>query len=113
MADNCIFCKIVKGEIPAEIIYESDNFIAIPDAHPKTKGHTLIITKKHFTNIIDMPDSLGSELLEVVKKVGEKKIKDGAHGFNLVNNCGEAAGQVVMHVHFHLMPRKKGEKVCF
>lgn len=110
---DCIFCKIARKEIPVEIIYETENFIAFPDAHPKVKGHTLIIPKKHYTNIMDMPDSLGSELLEIVKKVGEKRIKEKAEGFNLINNCGEAAGQIVMHVHFHLMPRKKGEKVCF
>jgi histidine triad (HIT) family protein len=110
---DCVFCKIIRKKIPVEIVYESDNFIAFPDAHPKTKGHTLIISKKHYENIIDMPDSLGSELLEVVKKVAEIRFKQGMEGFNLFNNCGKSAGQIVMHVHFHLIPRKDNDKVCF
>ena len=111
--NNCIFCRIAKKEMKAEIVYESDNFIAFPDVNPKCKGHTLIVPKKHFTNIIDMPSVLGNELLEVVKKVAEIRFKQGAEGFNLINNCGASAGQLIMHVHFHLLPRKSKEKVNF
>ena len=110
---ECIFCKIARREIPVEIVYESENFLAFPDAKPRCIGHTLIIPKKHFTNIMDLPDSLGSELMEVIKKVGEKRIREGAKGFNVINNCGEAAGQIVMHAHFHLLPRVGKEKVDF
>jgi len=111
--NDCIFCRIARKEIKADIIFESRNFIAFPDANPKVKGHTLIIPKKHFVNLIDMPDSLASELVEAVKKVAEIRFREGADGFNLINNCGEAAGQAVNHVHFHLLPRKKGEKAEF
>ena len=110
---DCIFCKIARKEIPCEIVYESDNFLAFPDTNPVAKGHTLIIPKKHFVNLIEMPDTLGSELVEVIKKVAEIRFKEGAEGFNLIANTGETAGQVVMHAHIHLVPRRKGEKVKF
>lgn len=111
--EDCIFCKIARKEIKTEIVLETSNFIAFPDANPKTKGHTLIIPKKHFSNIIDMPDSFGPEFLEAVKKVAELRLREGADGFNLINNCGKAAGQIVMHVHFHFLPRRKTNKVDF
>ena len=105
-AKECIFCKIARKEIPAEIVLETGNFIAMPDIHPKVKGHTLILPKKHFTSLIDMPSSLGSELLDIIKKVFELKVKEGAEGFNIVMNNLPAAGQIVMHAHLHLLPRK-------
>lgn len=111
--ENCVFCKIARKEIKCEIVYESENFLAFPDAHPRSRGHTLIVPKKHFTNLIDMPAVLGNELIDVVKKVAEIRFKEGAGGFNLINNCGREAGQAVMHVHFHLIPRRKNERVRF
>ena len=107
---ECIFCKIARKEIPVEIVYESENFLAFPDAHPVLKGHTLIIPKKHSVNLIDMSDALGNELLSVIKQVAEIGFKQGAEGFNVIANTGEVAGQVVMHTHIHFLPRKKGEK---
>jgi len=111
--ENCIFCKIARKEIKTEVVYESKNFIAFPDANPKTEGHTLIIPKKHFSNIMDMPAALGEELIDAVKGTAEIRFKKGDEGFNLINNCGRAAGQVIMHAHFHLIPRKSGKKVSF
>ncbi len=111
MLDKCIFCRIVKKEIPAEFVAETESFMAFPDVHPRTKGHTLIVPRKHFVNVIDMPAAYGEELMDIIKRVAEKRIKEGAEGFNLVNNCGKSAGQVVMHCHFHLIPRKKDEEV--
>jgi len=111
--EDCIFCKIARKKLGVEIVYESENFIAFPDANPKCKGHTLIIPRKHFTNIIDMPSILGSELLDAIKKVAEIRFKQGAGGFNVVINTGKEAGQAVMHFHVHLLPRKKNEKVSF
>ncbi len=108
--EECIFCKIAKKEIKAEIVYESDNFLAFPDVNPCSKGHTLIIPKKHFVNYLDMPAVLGSELLDVIKKVAGIRLKEGGEGFNIIVNNGEEAGQVVMHSHTHLIPRKRGEK---
>ena len=108
--NNCIFCKIANGEIPAKKIYENDNFFSIPDAKPVAEGHSLVISKKHFENILEMPVSLGVELLDCIKKttLGLMK-KHKADGFNILNNNFESAGQVVKHVHFHVLPRKKGD----
>ncbi len=105
--DSCIFCQIAKKKIKADVVYESDNFLAFPDAHPKVLGHTLIVPKKHFTNIVDLPSDLGSELLDVIKRIF--KIKK-CEGFNLIMNNFPAAGQLVMHAHLHFLPRKKGDK---
>jgi len=111
--EECIFCKIAEGKIKVERIYEDDNFLAFPDANPIVKGHTLIIPKKHFVNIMDLPADLGEELLDVIKIIAEKRLKEGAEGFNLIQNNFPAAGQAVMHFHLHLVPRKKGDKVKF
>ena len=110
MSEDCIFCKIAKGEIPAKRIYENDNFFSIPDANPKVEGHSLVISNKHFENVLEMPNSLGSELLDCVKKTAMKVIgEQKAEGFNLINNTMKAAGQIVDHVHFHIVPRKKDD----
>jgi histidine triad (HIT) family protein len=108
MVKDCVFCKISNGEIPTKKIYENDNFFSIPDAHPKTKGHALVISKKHFENSLELPNTLGQELLDCIKKTSLKVMEETkAEGFNIVNNNFEAAGQVVKHVHFHILPRKK------
>jgi histidine triad (HIT) family protein len=108
--NDCIFCKIIKEEIPSEKVYEDDNFIGILDANPEMKEHTLIISKKHFKTILDMPSSLGNELLDAVKKIALKLIDKGkAEGFNLIVNTYKLAGQEVDHVHAHILPRKKGD----
>lgn len=108
--ENCIFCKIVKGEINSDIVYSDDNFIGIKDVNPKVKGHMLLIPKKHFKTILDVPSSLGNEMLDAVKKVALKLIDDGkAEGFNILMNNFEVAGQVVPHAHIHILPRKKGD----
>ena len=108
--DDCIFCKIAKGEIPADIVYKDDNFIGFLDVKPKAPGHTLIIQKKHFRNILEMPSTLGNELLDAIKDVALKLIKDGrGEGVNIIFNTEPAAGQVVFHVHCHVIPRKKGD----
>ena len=74
MEKDCVFCEIVAKKIPAEIIAENDNFIAFLDANPITEGHTLIIPKKHFVNIMDLPSDMASEMVDLIKEVGEKKI---------------------------------------
>jgi len=110
---ECIFCNqdiIDKKRKNNEIVYESENFIAFPDISPVTEGHTLLIPKKHYENIIDLPSTLASEMLLAIKKIAEIKLKQGNKGFNTSINTGEAAGQVVMHLHIHLIPRKGGEK---
>jgi len=106
---DCIFCKIANKEIKVKIIYENDNFMAFPDINPRVKGHTLIIPKKHFINILDLPKILGNELLDAIKNVASIKLKEGFEGFNIIQNNFPVAGQIVMHAHFHLIPRKKGD----
>lgn len=104
---SCIFCKIIKGEIPCTKIYEDDKFLAFLDIAPVNFGHTLIIPKKHFKDILDIPDEVLSELIVVGKKLGKALIESlGAEGFNLTTNNGEAAGQIVFHTHFHIIPRR-------
>lgn len=108
--DNCIFCKIVKGEVKGDIVLEGDNFIAFKDVNPKTEGHTLIVPREHFVNLMEIPDDYGNELLSFIKSVSEKLIDEGfGDGFNVIMNNGEVAGQVVGHVHIHVLPRKKGD----
>jgi histidine triad (HIT) family protein len=109
MTQECIFCKIVRGEVKTEIIAENENFIAFPDANPKVEGHTLIVSKKHFVNLMDMPSSMAGEMIDLVKKVAEMKMKRGFEGFNTVVNNFSVAGQVVMHAHLHFLPRKKDD----
>ena len=111
MKDDCIFCKIVNKEIPVKMIYENDNFIVFPDVAPQIKGHSLIISKKHFVNSLDMPASLGQELISVIKSVFDLKVKEdkSIEGFNLVQNNFAVAGQIVMHAHWHLLPRRKND----
>lgn len=107
---DCIFCKLAREEIHREVIYENDNFFSVPDANQKVDGHSLVISKKHFKTVLDLPSSLGQELLDCVKKTTMKLIEEKkAEGFNLISNNFEAAGQAVHHVHFHILPRKKDD----
>ena len=111
MVEDCIFCKIVAGEIPAEKVYEDDNFVGILDINPEMKGHTLIFPKKHFKTILDTPSSLGNEFLDAIKKVALQLIdKEKAEGFNIIFNTNKIAGQEVDHVHTHIIPRKKNDE---
>ena len=110
MVYDCIFCKIANKEISAKRIYENDNFFSILDANPVVEGHSLVISKKHFETVLDMPSSLGHELLDCIKHTSLKLMKDfNAEGFNVVNNNFEVAQQIVKHVHFHIIPRKKSD----
>lgn len=105
---ECVFCKIIKKEIPSEIVDESNSFIAIRDIHPKSPGHTLIIPKKHYVTLIDLPNKLGEELLSFTKHVATGLLEDKyGDAFNLIMNNLPAAGQIVMHAHLHIIPRKE------
>ena len=112
MKNDCIFCKLARGEISVKRIYENDNFFSIPDAKPIIEGHSLVISKKHFETTLDMPSTLGIELLDCIKKTSLKLMeKYGAKGFGVANNNYESAGQVVKHVHYHLFPRKSEDEL--
>jgi len=106
MVDDCIFCKIVKGDIPSEKVLENEDFIVIRDVNPKVEGHSLVISKEHYENFLDMPSSLYSGMLAIAKEAVEKL---GAKDFNLVMNNGKVAGQLVPHVHLHILPRREGD----
>lgn len=105
--EECLFCKISIDEIPSKKIYENDGFFSIPDKNPKTEGHSLVISKNHFSNTLELPDTLGSELLDCIKKTTIKIMsKTNSEGFNIINNNFESAGQVINHIHYHIIPRK-------
>lgn len=109
---DCIFCKIVKKEIPSELVAETNNFIAIRDAHPKTENHTLIISKKHYVTILDIPNKLAEEMLSFIKKLSSEMLeKKQGDGFNILMNNLPPAGQVIMHAHIHLLPRKENDSL--
>lgn len=102
----CIFCKISLGEIPSYKVYEDDFFLAFLDISQATYGHTLIIPKEHYANLLEMPDELLEKLMIVGKKVAcAVKSATKCEGFNILNNNGEAAGQSVQHFHIHIIPR--------
>ena len=104
--EDCIFCKIVRGEIPSSKVYEDDNVIAFLDISPVNKGHTLVIPKKHSENILedDFEDVIAC--MEAIRKIAPKVMESvNADGFNLSVNTNKAAGQEVMHTHFHIIPR--------
>jgi histidine triad (HIT) family protein len=104
--EECIFCKIINGEIPSSKVYENDKVIAFLDIAPVNKGHTLVLSKEHHKDILDTPVDILAETMKVVKKVAKAVMKvTGAEGFNLGVNNGKIAGQLVMHLHFHIMPR--------
>ncbi|MBD3280343.1 HIT domain-containing protein [Candidatus Dojkabacteria bacterium] len=105
---DCIFCKIVKGEIPSYKVYEDDDFMAILDAFPAYKGHSLIIPKKHYQDIFDMPEDLAGKAMQIGKKIATAMENSlDADGYNFVQNNREFSGQVVMHYHLHVIPRYK------
>jgi len=103
---DCIFCKIINKEIPSCIVYESKEVIAFLDISPINKGHTLVMPKKHYETFLDLPKSELEVLFGKIQEVTKAVIKaTNADGFNLLLNNKRAAGQVVDHVHFHVIPR--------
>ena len=102
----CIFCKIIAGEIPSAKVYEDDDVLAILDISQVTRGHTLVMPKKHFANILEADYETVSRCICTAKKrAGQITSATGAVGFNILTNCGETAGQTVGHLHFHIIPR--------
>lgn len=108
---NCIFCRILSGEIPSYVIYEDDDFKAILDASPATKGHALLLPKNHAANLFELGDEVGAKLIPTAKKIAlQMKEKLNCDGLNLVQNNGEVAGQTVNHFHLHMIPRYKSDE---
>ena len=110
--EGCIFCKIANGEIPSTTLYEDNDFRVILDVNPASKGHTLILPKKHAENLYDLPDETASKALVLAKNMASKIEKAlECDGLNLVQNNGETAGQTVFHFHMHIIPRYKNDSV--
>lgn len=103
---SCIFCKIVKGEIPAYKVYEDETTLAFLDISPVNIGHSLVIPKEHYVNIYETPEEIMMNMMRTVKKISHA-VKTGlkADGINVTMNNDPAAGQVVFHSHIHVIPR--------
>lgn len=107
MADaNCVFCKIVAGQIPSQTVFTTDALIAFMDIGPLAEGHLLVIPRDHYPTLVDMPADLCRNMAAVLPRLGRSLLRvTGAAGFNLLVNNGEVSGQEVSHVHWHLIPR--------
>lgn len=103
---DCLFCKIIKGEIPSSKVYEDKNVFAFLDIAPVNKGHVLVVPKRHFKDLSEMPEDEIRDLFIAAKKLSRAVVEGaGAQGYNLGMNNGKAAGQLVMHAHLHIIPR--------
>jgi histidine triad (HIT) family protein len=111
MADaDCIFCKIVAGELPASIIDEDERTIAFMDIAPATRGHALVIPRAHFADLLSVDEENLCAVAAASQRLAQKiKQRLGADGVNLVNSCGAAAWQTVFHFHMHVIPRYEGD----
>ena len=111
---DCIFCKIIQKEIPANIVYEDEEVLAFRDIQPAAPVHILVIPKKHIASLVDLKpgeEAIIAKIYQVIQQIAkQEKIAD--KGFRVIVNCGEDGGQEVGHLHFHLLAGKKlGEKI--
>ncbi len=107
---DCIFCKIVRGEIPSSKVYEDDDTLAFMDIGPVVKGHVLVIPKGHYDPITGTPPEILQKLILVVQRIAEAQINSlEADGINVAQANGSVAGQIIPHVHFHVIPRFEGD----
>ncbi len=113
MAEQCIFCKIVRGEIPNTTLYEDESVLSFLDIAPAAKGHAIVIPKKHYQTLLDLPHEELKGVMEAVQKIAAATMValPGVQGFNVVQSNNEAAGQVIPHVHFHIIPRQKEDRL--
>lgn len=110
--EDCIFCKIANGQIPANALYEDDVAKVIFDLSPASRGHVLILPKNHFDNVYSLDSETAAHIFQVAVKIANGlKTALNCDGLNIVQNNGEAAGQTVMHFHMHLIPRYKQDTV--
>jgi histidine triad (HIT) family protein len=105
MSEACTFCKIVRREAPASVVYEDEKVVAFMSIQPINSGHTLVVPKKHYENIYEIPEEDVAHLYKIVKKVttAVNRAVD-AEGIRIIQNNGEAAGQVIFHFHVHVIP---------
>lgn len=112
--DQCIFCKIIKGDIPSYTIYEDDEFKVILDVGPVSKGHALILPKNHYQDLYELPEDTAADAIKLAKRMMiQMTEKLGCDGFNICQNNKEAADQTVPHFHMHLVPRYNGGQKFF
>jgi len=108
--NDCVFCKIINGEIPANIVYENGKVLAFLDINPINRGHTLIVSKKHYRDISEITEDCLKDVVVVAKKIaGAMEIGLGADGINILHASGKAAQQSVFHFHIHLVPRYRDD----
>ena len=106
LIDNCLFCKIIKGEIPCSKVYEDEDVLAFLDISQTTVGHTLVIPKDHYDNFLYVPKDLVAKTFSVAQKISQALVSGlGAKGVNILVNTNEVAGQTIMHFHIHVIPR--------
>lgn len=106
----CVFCKIINGELPSYKVYEDEKTLVFLDIKPVSAGHALVVPKKHYENIEAIPAEELGELIKAVKKVGAMlKDKLGIAGYNVTENNDPVSGQLVPHLHFHIIPRHEGD----
>jgi histidine triad (HIT) family protein len=110
--EDCIFCKIVDGKIPAAKVYENSNVISFLDIMPANKGHCLVVPKKHYENLLDISDEDSKNLILAAKKITKAlSLSIGNGSYNIIMNNGKEAGQLVDHAHIHIIPRFKGDRL--
>lgn len=111
---DCIFCKIVAAELPASVVYEDESLIAFLDINPLAEGHLLVLPREHHPRLTDLPPALCGRVSAAMPMLARALMKvTGAEGFNLLQSNGRTAGQVVDHVHFHLIPRDASDELGF
>lgn len=104
--EQCLFCKLIRGQIPSASVYEDEHVFAFLDINPMNKGHVLVVPKHHSETIFDAHSDLGAALFTAIQRVGKAVMQaTGAQGLNVIQNNYAAAGQEVAHVHWHLIPR--------
>ncbi|MBI1827184.1 MAG: HIT family protein [Planctomycetes bacterium] len=111
---KCIFCRIVAAELPSHVVYEDETILSFLDIGPLSEGHLLVIPREHFSRFTDVPASTSATLATMLPTLGRALLSvTKADGFNLLMNEGNVAGQVVPHVHFHLIPRNAGDNLGY
>jgi len=109
---NCLFCKIIKGEIPCYKIYEDEYTLAFLDIAKDVDGHTLVIPKKHFNNTLDCDEETLNHVMHTIKLISNHYVNNcGFSGINLINNNGTSAEQAINHLHFHIIPRLDNDNI--
>jgi histidine triad (HIT) family protein len=107
---DCLFCKIISGEIPSTRVHEDERTIAFMDINPATRGHVLVVPREHTTNLLTVPEEDLHACASAAKRLAARiEERLGADGINLLNSCGAAAWQTVFHFHVHVIPRYGGD----